>query len=129
MYLIAPAFYYRVSTGEFFENAKLLEVGYSGAPPCRNKSEYEHLPKSGPIPKGRYLIGRARFSERTGPVVLYLTPIGHDAHGRTGFQIHGDHKKRPGTASTGCIILSRAVRESVNAAVIVWGHIELVVTD
>ena len=37
-----------------------------------------------------------------------LTPVGHDALGRSGFFIHGDSIK--GGASHGCIVLPRPVR-------------------
>lgn len=47
--------------------------------------------------------------------VLPLTPIGHNAHGRTGFFIHGDSVARPGTASEGCIVLPHDVRVRLNA--------------
>jgi hypothetical protein len=33
--------------------------------------------------------------------------------GRDGFLIHGDSVEHPGTASHGCIIMSRAIREAI----------------
>jgi hypothetical protein len=33
--------------------------------------------------------------------------------GRTGFLIHGDAVHAPGTASEGCVILSRTTREQI----------------
>ncbi|HYE46677.1 MAG TPA: hypothetical protein VEA44_12995, partial [Caulobacter sp.] len=37
----------------------------------------------------------------------------HEATGRSAFRIHGDSVRAPGTASKGCIILPRAVREAI----------------
>lgn len=87
--------------------------GYSGFPPYVNDPEAEHIVARGPIPRGEYLIARPRFSKRTGPVALDLQPIGHDAKGRTAFQIHGDRADAPGYASRGCIVLPRNIREEI----------------
>jgi hypothetical protein len=38
-------------------------------------------------------------------MILLLNPVGHTAHGRRSFQIHGDSARRPGLASSGCIVL------------------------
>jgi hypothetical protein len=44
-----------------------------------------------------------------------LTPDpGNDMHGRSGFYIHGDNGKGDRSASEGCIILPRAVRERIH---------------
>jgi len=46
--------------------------------------------------------------------VLKLNPApSTDTHGRGGFLMHGDSKEHPGSASHGCVILPRAVREEV----------------
>jgi hypothetical protein len=44
---------------------------------------------------------------------MNLSPIGHNAHGRTAFRIHGDSRLRPGTASEGCIVLPLAIRQKI----------------
>jgi hypothetical protein len=41
---------------------------------------------------------------------------GTDTFGRSGFLIHGDSVAMPGTASHGCIILSRDLREQISAS-------------
>lgn len=87
--------------------------GYSGRGAAKNDPMTEHVRATGPIPRGQWRIGPPRTSRRTGPYVLSLTPVGHAARGRTAFQIHGDSARAPGTASSGCIILSRAVRERI----------------
>jgi hypothetical protein len=48
---------------------------------------------------------------------MALTPEpGTDTLGRDGFLIHGDSVENPGTASHGCIILPRAVRDQISAS-------------
>jgi hypothetical protein len=39
-----------------------------------------------------------------------LSPVGHDAHNRLNFRIHGDNKHLNHTASEGCIILPKSIR-------------------
>jgi hypothetical protein len=43
-----------------------------------------------------------------------LTPLGHNANGRSDFRIHGDNSTH--TASTGCIILPPHVRQQISAS-------------
>lgn len=100
--------------GALYRDGKRVAVGYSGRGEGRNNPALQHVRATGPIPAGRYRIAKPRTSSQTGPFVLDLTPIGHDALGRSAFQIHGDNAT--GTASSGCIILPRAVRESIAAS-------------
>ncbi|MEO6339536.1 MAG: tlde1 domain-containing protein [Caulobacteraceae bacterium] len=86
-------------------------VGYSGAGSGRNNPDLEGVVDVGPIPAGMYSIGRAQNSPHLGPIVMALTPIGHKAHNRTGFMIHGDNLSH--SASHGCIILPRIVRTAI----------------
>jgi hypothetical protein len=86
-------------------------TGYSGAGSGRNNHDMEAVVNVGPIPVGLYAIGQPQNSPHLGPVVMALTPIGHKAHNRTGFMIHGDNRTH--TASHGCIILGRATRQAI----------------
>lgn len=67
----------------------------------------------GPIPRGRWqLVELLPSTASHGPYVIRLQPAPQTVtFGRDGFLVHGDSRKRPGTASLGCIILSRPVRE------------------
>ena len=97
--------------------------GYSGAGVGRNEPDLEGERNVGPIPKGRYKIGPA-YSHRTkGPMTMQLTPVGHDARGRTHFLIHGDSVEHPGEASLGCIVLTAAYRKRISES----GDTDLVV--
>jgi hypothetical protein len=75
--------------------------------------DFEHMHNQGPIPRGRYRIGHAEYHPKLGSYAMSLTPVSHYTHGRTGFYIHGDSIKFPGTASTGCIILPLDIRKKI----------------
>ncbi len=109
---------YEQSTGRLYLNGTLVGTGYSGAgftaETGRNNGAMENVADTGPIPTGRYSIGRPHRSARTGPHAMSLTPMGHNAHGRTAFQIHGNNATN--NASNGCIILPRDVREQISGS-------------
>lgn len=113
--IIGGMLLYRQSSGELYGNdGRLLGTGYSGAGVTKNKPDAEPLPNQGPIPRGRYTIGHVYDSDEHGPVVHPLVADeGNAMFGRSGFLIHGDSKLHPGTASKGCIILSRQIREAI----------------
>lgn len=101
----------RISYGAF------AAYGYSGQPEAKNDPAKVALHNVGPIPPGRYAIGEPRDTTAHGPFVLPLTPVPeNEMHGRDAFLIHGDSISKPGTASQGCIILPRAVRERIHAS-------------
>lgn len=100
------------SEGGLYLDGRLLGRGYSGRGAGRNNPAMEAVREVGPIPAGRWRIGPPRTSARTGPHVMDLTPVGHDAHGRSAFQIHGDNAA--GDASSGCIVLPRVHRELIS---------------
>lgn len=106
---------YQISTGALTRDGVPLGAGYSGQPECKNDPTQCDQHDRGPIPPGRYTIGEPRDTVTHGPFVLPLTPAdGNEMHGRSGFLIHGDSVTHPGTASHGCIIMPRAVRETVH---------------
>ncbi len=88
-------------------------VGYSGYGQGRNNHSMEAVPDIGPIPCGLYDIGPSYTHIHLGPIVMNLTPVGHDAHGRTLFRIHGDNATND--ASHGCVIMPRPAREVIDA--------------
>jgi hypothetical protein len=100
------------SEGRLYRNNKSIAVGYSGKGLGRNNPAMESIKATGPLPAGQWFIGKPRRSAATGPHAMDLRPNGHDAHGRSAFQIHGDNAT--GTASSGCIILPRAIREMIS---------------
>jgi hypothetical protein len=89
--------------------------GYAGHGLGKNNPEMEHVKNIGPLPKGKYLIGKPYDSPNTGPFTLPLIPDpSNKMYGRGDFKIHGDSINAPGTASHGCIILPRNIRMQIN---------------
>lgn len=108
------------SAGTLSRNGAVVSRGYSGKGRGKNNPALQAERGIGPLPRGRYRIGTPRTSARTGPFAMDLFPVDatpgdtrHDATGRSAFQIHGDSIKAPGTASSGCIILPRSIREMI----------------
>lgn len=104
---------YSQTSGDLKFNQSYVGTGYSGFGLGKNKPNMENVRNIGPIPKGVYRISAPRTSANTGPFVLPLAPVGHNALGRTDFQIHGDSRSNPGSASNGCIIMTRTIREKI----------------
>ena len=104
---------YSQRTGEIRHNGVMIGRGYSGKGVGKNNPHMQNVGFEGPIPRGLYCIGQAYHSARRGPLTIKLTPIGHNALGRTNFRIHGDNREMNFTASKGCIILSRPIRERI----------------
>ena len=108
------------SAGTLSLDGAVVSTGYAGKGRGRNNPALQSVRGVGPLPRGRYRIGAPRTSQRTGPFVMDLYPIDatpndtvHDATGRSAFQIHGDSVRNPGSASSGCIILPRVIRERI----------------
>lgn len=87
--------------------------GYAGRGVGKNNPDYEMRRGLGPLPIGRYQVLGPFDHRRFGPICFRLLQISGPTYGRSGFLIHGDSKARPGSASSGCIILSRDAREAV----------------
>src|SRR5437870_7779771 len=82
---------YKQSTGSISINGAVVGTGYSGHGTGLNNPEKEKEPNVGPIPVGEWTISEAFKHNSKGPLVMRLTPVGHIAHGRTEFLIHGDN--------------------------------------
>ncbi len=104
---------YDIKTGALSLNG-FIAHGYSGAGADKNNPASQDIHDRGPIPVGHYTIGPPVNTDAHGPFVLGLTPApSNHMAGRGSFLIHGDSLLEPGTASKGCIILSRAARELI----------------
>ena len=107
---------FNITGGELIEpDGTLGGIGYSGYGPGVDNPDDEHIPDVGPIPEGQYTIGTF-FDDPggKGPVVCHLNPMpGTDTLGRSCFMIHGDNSEHNQTASHGCIILARHLREAI----------------
>ena len=86
-------------------------TGYSGSGAGKNNPAAQQMRNIGPIPRGRYTIGKGYTHKSKGPVCMRLTPDAtNEMFGRRGFLIHGDSIHEPGTASNGCIVVGRMAR-------------------
>jgi lipoprotein-anchoring transpeptidase ErfK/SrfK len=104
---------YHQSTGQIEHDGRAVGLGYSGHGDGLNNPDMEEVHDVGPIPAGSWNIGDPEDSPKLGPEAIPLDPVGHDAHGRTGFFIHGDNMQMNHTASDGCIILARSIRDQI----------------
>lgn len=105
---------YEQKTGHLQLDGALVAVGYSGHGAGKNNPDMQAVHNVGPLPQGFYEIGTPRDTESHGPYVLPLTPDHEtDCWGRSGFLVHGDSIKSPGSASHGCIIVARNIREKI----------------
>ncbi len=107
---------YQQSTGALTSPAGVaLGTGYSGNGTCMDDPESQDVTDHGPIPQGIYEIGEF-FDDPggKGPLVCHLEPdSANEMFGRSGFMIHGDNKALNHTASDGCIILARSLRQTI----------------
>ncbi len=106
---------YEQSTGKMiYPDGHTLAQGYSGHGTGLNNPDQEGVAGVGPIPRGAWTIDLAPLAHTAcGPVALALAPDGFDPHGRSLFRIHGDNAAMDHTASDGCIILARPVRQAI----------------
>jgi hypothetical protein len=117
---------YQQSTGALTRNdGVVIGDGYSGNGKGLNEPDAESWHDIGPIPAGEWTIGTF-FDDPggKGPIVCHLTPLpATETFGRNGFMIHGDNAAMNCTASEGCIVLSRPLRQQIAAS----GDTELLV--
>jgi Tlde1 domain len=106
---------YSQSSGTFSHDGIFVGIGYSGKGEGLDNPDLQNLPDEGPIPEGTYAIGPAGTHPGKGPVVMALEPdASNQMFGRSGFLIHGDNAEMNHTASEGCIILSRDIRNQID---------------
>lgn len=108
---------YSQSTGELFLDDVHVGTGYSGLGIDKDDPEAQDEAGIGPIPQGRWIIGKAGNSATLGPLAIPLWPAaGTETFGRSSFFMHGDSLEHPGQASHGCIVLDHATREAIIAS-------------
>lgn len=114
---------WRQASGELWRDGAFVSKGYSGKGRGVNNPSLQGVRGTGPIPRGLWRIMNKYDSANVGPFVLTLWKADDDkmddfdqATGRGAFRIHGDSIRAPGTASKGCIILPRQIRERIWAS-------------
>lgn len=109
---------YEQSTGKLIsDTGEVTAVGYSGLGVGKNNPTNQDIHDFGPIPCGVWIMSKPLDTITHGPYVIPLSPMVHtETFGRTGFLIHGDSMVHPGTASLGCIIVPKVIREKIWAS-------------
>lgn len=109
-------FYVQTSGKLLDHRGKLISIGYSGNGNDRDHPASQEKVGRGPLPVGQYTIGPPHApADHLGPLALPLWPAtANHMFGRSGFFIHGDNTAMNHTASNGCIILPRQVRQLVS---------------
>jgi hypothetical protein len=98
---------------EVLDKIELIAIGYSGAGWGKDNPTAAYQHNIGPIPAGLFKIESPRDTVHS-PYTLPLTPNpANEMFGRSGFLIHGDSILNPGTASQGCVILPREIRQII----------------
>lgn len=107
--------YYERKTGRLTDSAgHLIGEGYAGHGEGLNNPLLSHVPNVGPLPAGAYLLDNPHDSPHTGAFSINLIPDPkNEMFGRSLFRMHGDNNELNHTASDGCIIMPRRVREFV----------------
>lgn len=89
--------------------------GYAGHGEGLNNPSMCNVPDVGPLPVGNYKIGQPIHDDHVGVFALPLTPNpDNQMFGRSAFFIHGDNPALNHTASDGCIIMARAIRNDIS---------------
>jgi hypothetical protein len=111
---------YSQSTGQLSDaDGNLVATGYSGGncgknPDGVNNPALQDQACIGPLPQGFYGLGVPQDNPRLGPYAIPLTPDAtNEMYGRSGFFVHGDTSAMDRSASEGCIIMPRTVREQM----------------
>ena len=114
---------YAQATGELrYPEGKVVATGYAGGncgknPEGKNNPDMQNVKCIGPLPEGGYTLGLPVPQSHLGPFAIPLVPDeSNDMFGRGDFYMHGDRTAAPGSASEGCIIMPRAVRDMVWAS-------------
>lgn len=112
---------YQQASGELTNpDGAFVAAGYAGGncgknPEGRNNPDMQSVKDVGPLPCGKYFIGEPKDHPKLGPLAIPLTPDpSNEMFGRNAFYMHGDLIDGPaGSASDGCIVLPRNVREYI----------------
>lgn len=92
----------------------LVGHGYSGNGPDLDNPAAQGVIDHGPIPQGGWIIGTFADRPVVGEFAAPLTPCEDtDTLGRSGFYVHGDNPAMDHTASDGCVVLLRPLREAI----------------
>ncbi len=99
-------------TGRYLHNGTYIATGYAGREAGKNNPDMQNVKGIGPLPVGWYTFQTPADSDTVGKYAMRLVPdAANEMFGRNSFFEHGDSISEPGSASHGCIVLPRSVRE------------------
>lgn len=107
---------YHSDSGELYAPDGVFEGKcYSGRGFGLDNPAAEKMAGVGPIPRGEYHIGLPQNPVgHLGPLAMPLLPTAAtNDFGRNGFFMHGDNMSLDHSASHGCIVAGRSIREMV----------------
>ncbi len=96
-----------------------VATGYAGGnggkhPEGVNNPDMQNVKMIGPLPVGVYTFGRVVLKSHLGPYAIPLIPDpSNEMFGRSAFYCHGDTPEMNESASDGCMIMARKVREEM----------------
>lgn len=112
---------FAISAGKIFDpDGAFVSSAYSGGnkgqdPEGVDNTADESRKNIGPLPEGNYTLGTPVDHSQLGPFAIPLIPDStNEMYGRGSFFVHGDLVNGPvHSASEGCIIVQRSVRDSL----------------
>ena len=111
---------YCQSTGRLYDpDGHHIATGYAGGnegknPEGVNNHSMQDQKGIGPLPVGLYMFGEVVLQSQLGPFAIPLIPnLNNEMFGRGGFYCHGDTPAMNQSASEGCIIMPRIVRNEM----------------
>jgi hypothetical protein len=111
------------STGHLRDaDGELVATGYAGGncgknPDGVNNPDMQYQSCIGPLPEGLYIFGQPIEQSHLGPFAIPLIPDeSNQMFNRGHFYIHGDNAGGNNSASEGCIIMPRSVRNEMWAS-------------
>lgn len=107
-------FTYSQVDGWLYHDGRSVGKGYAGKGPGLNNPRLQNIKGVGPLPQGHYDILAPVDSKEHGPYAMVLDPHeDNEMFSREGMMLHGDNPKGDHSASSGCIVMPRWVRDFV----------------
>ena len=111
---------YEQTTGKLYDpEGNYVATGYAGGncgknPEGINNHDMQNVKSIGPLPCGLYSFGSVVLKSQLGQFAIPLIPdSANEMFGRGGFFCHGDTQELNHSASVGCIIMPRNVRNEM----------------
>ena len=114
---IIMAWTFEQSTGKLYDpDGTYIGTGYSGGDCGRNPESVNNPDMQGThgctIPQGNYARGQVIEGSHLGAFAIQLIPNPYNQmYGRSGFFMHGDNSEGNQSASEGCLIFPRSIRQ------------------